>query len=213
MTAAIEHLVLPFLESLYASMGYVGVAIAMAIESACIPLPSELILPMAGWMVSRGVFDFWLAVIAGTIGNTAGSILAYAVGAYGGRPLLERYGKYVLISRHDMEIADRWFAKYGEWAVFFSRMLPVVRTFISLPAGVTRMSFAKFVVYSTLGAFPWSLLLVYVGKLAGDNWLQIRAFMHNFDYLIIAALVGLVAFYVWHKVKGSRAPAADGEVQ
>ncbi len=207
MTAALESIVLPFLEALYAQMGYLGVAIAMTLESACIPIPSELILPMAGWMVSRGVFDFWLAVFFGTAGNTTGSIIAFAVGYYGGRPLLFKYGRYFLVSHHDIELADRWFARYGEWAVFFSRMMPIVRTFISLPAGVTRMSFVKFVIYSTLGAVPWSILLVYLGQLAGDNWLQIRAVMHNFDYLIMVVLVGVAGFFIWHKVKNLRADA------
>lgn len=207
MTAALEQLVIPFLEQLYASMGYLGVMVAMAIESACIPLPSEIILPMAGWMVARGLWDLWLAVIFATIGNTLGSCVAYAVGAFGGRPLLERYGRYILISKHDMDIADRWFAKYGEWAVFFSRMLPVVRTFISLPAGIARMNFVKFVVFSILGAVPWSILLISAGKLAGDNWVSIRAFLHNFDYLILAVLVAAVVFYIYRHVR--KAPSVD----
>ncbi len=209
MTAALEQFVIPFLEQLYTSMGYVGIALAMAIESACIPLPSEIILPMAGWMVSRGLMDLWPAVIAGTIGNTLGSTIAYAVGAYGGRPLLERYGRYVLISRHDIELADRWFAKYGEWTVFFSRVLPVVRTFISLPAGIARMNFGKFLLYSTLGAFPWSLLLVYAGKVAGDNWIAIRAFLHNFDYAILAVLVLAVLYYIYRHTRRATSPDSN----
>jgi membrane protein DedA with SNARE-associated domain len=207
VTAALEHMVIPFLEQLYASMGYLGVMVAMAIESACIPLPSEIVLPMAGWMVAQGLWDFWLAVIFATIGNTLGSCIAYAVGAFGGRPLLERYGRYILISQHDMDVADRWFAKYGEWAVFFSRMLPVVRTFISLPAGIARMNFLKFVAFSILGAVPWSILLIYAGKLAGDNWASIRAFLHNFDYVILAVLVAAVVFYVYRHVRKS--PSVD----
>ncbi|MDA8218304.1 MAG: DedA family protein [Dehalococcoidales bacterium] len=203
MTAALEQMVIPFLEHLYASMGYVGVLLAMAIESACIPLPSEIVLPMAGWMVSRGIWDFWVVVVFATVGNTLGSVIAYSVGAFGGRPLLERYGRYVLISAHDMEIADRWFARYGEWAVFFSRMLPIVRTFISLPAGIVRMNFAKFIVYSTLGALPWSLLLVYAGKIAGDNWVAIRQFLHQFDYVILALLIAAIAFYVYRHLRRS----------
>lgn len=207
MTAALEHMVIPFLEHLYASMGYLGVLVAMAIESACIPLPSEIILPMAGWMVARGLWDLWPAVVAATIGNTLGSCLAYGVGAFGGRPLLERYGRYILISKHDMDLADRWFAKYGEWAVFFSRLMPVVRTFISLPAGIARMSFFKFILFSTLGALPWSLLLVYAGKVAGDNWVSIRAFLHNFDYIILAVLLAAVVFYIYRHLR--KAPSVD----
>jgi len=198
---ALEHFVIPFLESLYAQMGYAGVALAMAIESACIPLPSEIIMPMAGWMVFRGVFDLWLVAIAATIGNTAGSTLAYWVGALGGRPIIKKYGRYFLISEHDLDIADRWFAKYGEGAVFFGRLLPVVRTFISFPAGVTRMHFGKFLLYSTLGAFPWVLALAYAGKLMGDNWVSVRQLLHNLDYPILAVLIAAVAYYIYRHVK------------
>lgn len=201
MLAALEQYIIPFLESLYAHMGYVGVLVAMAIESACIPLPSEIVLPMAGWMVARGEFDLWLTTIAGTLGCTAGSIAAYAVGAYGGRPLLAKYGKYVLISTDELDTADRWFARYGDAAVFFSRLLPVVRTFISFPAGVARMPFVKFIVYSTLGSIPWSLALIYVGKMLGDNWTQVRSVLHNLDYVIIVVIVALIGLYVYRRLR------------
>ncbi|HUX88734.1 MAG TPA: DedA family protein, partial [Chloroflexota bacterium] len=141
MLAALEMQLIPLFEQLYRTLGYFGVFLGMAIESACIPLPSEIILPMAGWMVSRHVFTFAGATIAGTLGGLVGSIVAYWVGAIGGRPLLDRYGRYVLISPHDITTADRWFTRYGPIAIFFSRMLPVVRTFISLPAGIARMPF------------------------------------------------------------------------
>lgn len=202
--AALEQFIIPFLEGLYTQIGYLGVAIAMAVESACIPLPSEIIMPMAGWMVHRGVFDLWLVAVAGTLGNTTGSMLAYWVGRQGGRPLIERYGRYVLISAHDLEVADRWFGKYGEAAVFFGRLLPVVRTFISFPAGVARMSFGKFLLYSTLGAFPWVLALAYAGKSLGDNWVTVREVLHNLDYPILAVLLAAVAFYVYRHIKGLR---------
>ncbi len=208
MTAALEQYVIPMLEQLYAHMGLWGVMLAMAIESACIPLPSEIVLPMAGWMVARGDFDLWWATLAGTFGCTLGSAVAYVVGAWGGRPVLERYGKYVLINLHDLEKADRWFTKYGDAAIFFSRMLPVVRTFISFPAGVTRMNFPKFLLYTTLGSFPWSLALVYAGKLMGDNWKTIREVLHNLDYPIIAAIVLAVAFYIY---RHTRKPKRVGE--
>ncbi|HEX2987880.1 MAG TPA: DedA family protein, partial [Chloroflexota bacterium] len=166
-----------------------------------IPLPSEIIMPLAGWMVYRGVFDFWIAVIAGTVGNTLGSTIAYWVGSIGGRPIIAKYGRYVLISEHDLDIADRWFAKYGHSAVLFSRLLPVVRTFISFPAGVTRMNFGKFVLYSTLGALPWVAALCYAGKLMGDNWVQVRGVLHNLDYPILAVLIALVGYYVYRHMK------------
>ncbi len=203
MLSALEQIVIPAIEQLYAQVGYVGVMIAMAIESACIPLPSEIIMPMAGWMVYRGVFDFWLAAIAGTAGNALGSIIAYWVGSAGGRPLLLRYGRYVLITEHDMEIADRWFARYGERAVLFGRLMPVVRTFISFPAGVSRMHFGRFILFSTIGAFPWVVALAYAGKLMGDNWVLVRAVLHNFDYPILAALLAGVAYYIYRHLRPS----------
>ena len=209
MLAALEQYIIPFLEQLYAQMGYVGVAIAMAIESACIPLPSEIILPMAGWMVSSGTWDLWLATIAGTIGGTVGSAVAYWAGAIGGRPVLLKYGRYVLISAHDIETADRWFAKYGDAAIFFSRLLPVVRTFISFPAGVVRMNFVKFLIYTALGSFPWTLGLIYAGKLAGDNWVLVREFLVKFDYPIIAIILALVVWYIYRHVKKPNEEASD----
>jgi len=203
LLAALEQIIIPSIEHLYAQVGYLGVLIAMAIESACIPLPSEIIMPLAGWMVYRGVFNLWAAVIAGTAGCTLGSIFAYWVGAWGGRPVLARYGRYVLISEHDLETADHWFARYGDAAIFFSRLLPVVRTFISFPAGVTRMNFAKFVLYTTLGSFPWVLGLAYAGKLMGDNWVVVREVLKNFDYPIAAIIVAAVAYYVYRHVKSA----------
>jgi membrane protein DedA with SNARE-associated domain len=179
----------------------------MAIESACIPLPSELILPMAGWMVAQGKFDLWWATIAGTMGCTIGSAVAYWVGAWGGRPLVMRFGKYVLISAHDLDRADRWFARYGDWAIFFSRMMPVVRTFISFPAGVARMNFPRFLLYTTLGSLPWTLGLVYVGKVLGNNWKDVRHYLQGLDYLILAVIVLLVALYVYRHVRHAKAPA------
>ena len=179
MLEAIDAVVIPFLEALYERFGYIGVVIAMAIERAAIPLPSELILPFAGWSVSKGLtepltsspWSYWGAVIAGVVGNTLGSLASYAIGAYGGRPLVERYGKYVLISAHDLALADRWFARYGEATVFFSRMLPIVRTFISVPAGIARMPLWRFTLFSILGAVPWVMLLVWGGMQLGDHWL------------------------------------------
>jgi membrane protein DedA with SNARE-associated domain len=202
---ALEEFVIPLLEGAYGAAGYLGVAAAMTLESACIPLPSELILPLAGWMVSRELqepltgrpWDFWLAVVAGVLGNTAGSLLAYAVGYVGGRPILERYGRYVLISTHDIAVADRWFAKYGDATVFFTRMLPIVRTFISLPAGIARMPLARFTVFSLLGAIPWTIGLVYAGRVLGDNWRTIREYLAGLDILVAALLLAAVAFFVW----------------
>lgn len=205
MLSALEAYLIPWLEQLYRSVGYVGLAFAMGIESACIPLPSELVLPLAGWMVSLGIFSFWPAVLTATIGGTLGSIVAYWVGALGGRPLLMRYGRYVLISPHEVEIAERWFARYGEATAFFSRLLPVVRTFISLPAGISRMSFPKFVLFTFLGSLPWSAVLVYVGVLLQSNWETVRKVLAPFDYVIVLLIVAAVAFFVYRRVNSLRA--------
>src|ERR1043166_7859972 len=170
MLAFLDTVVIPFLASLYGAVGYLCVLIAMAIESAMIPLPSELILPFAGFLVSdpaqvepltHGPWQYWLVVIVATAGNTCGSLIAYAIGAWGGRPFLERYGRYLLIRPHEIELADRFFQRYGAATAFFSRLLPIVRTFISFPAGVARMPLGTFILFSTLGAFPWSILLVF----------------------------------------------------
>ena len=163
MLAFIDEIVIPFLNGLYGAVGYLGVLVAMAIESAMVPLPSELILPYAGFLVSDltqiepltgGPWNFWIVVVAATIGNTLGSLVAYAIGAYGGRPFLERYGRYFLIRPHEIELADRFFERHGSATVFIGRLLPIVRTFISFPAGVARMNVGKFIVYSTLGRVP-----------------------------------------------------------
>lgn len=202
-------IVIPFLESLYTSLGYAGVVVAMAIESAAIPLPSELILPFAGWAVSRGLIEpltgsawnYWGAVGAGLVGNTLGSLVAYYVGMYGGRPLLERYGKYVLISQGDLDVADRWFSRWGEATVFFSRMLPIVRTFISVPAGIAHMPVWRFTLFSILGAVPWVMLLVWGGVVLGDNWLQVKSALRGLDYLVAAALLAAIGLFIWRHVR------------
>ncbi len=209
MLEAIDALVLPFIDSLYSTFGYAGVLIAMTIESAAIPIPSELILPFAGWSVSRGLVEpltnapwsYWGAVAAGVLGNTAGSLLSYAIGAFGGRPLVERYGRYVLISPHDLELAERWFARYGEATVFFSRMLPIVRTFISVPAGIARMPLWRFLLFSVLGAIPWVMLLVWGGMVLGDHWIDIKHSLKGLDYLVGAGVVLLALLFVWRHLK------------
>ena len=209
MLDALDAIVLPFLESLYERFGYIGVVIAMTIESCAIPLPSELILPFAGWSVSRGLIEpltsspwsYWPAVLAGVLGNTLGSLASYALGAYGGRPLVERYGRYVLISAHDLELAERWFARFGEATVFFSRMLPIVRTFISVPAGIARMPLWRFTLFSVLGAVPWVMLLVWGGMQLGDHWLELKQSLKGLDYLVAAAIVAAVGIFIWRHVR------------
>ena len=193
----------------------IGVVLAMAIESACIPLPSEIIMPFAGYLVVTGFFHFggspqmtifWLGML-GALGCLVGSIVAYAVGKWGGRPFLNKYGKYILISHHDMDLADNFFNKYGEIAIFTSRLMPVVRTFISLPAGIAKMNFWKFVTLSMLGSIPWCWALAWIGWKVGSHAADITAYkdalkhslghwLHLVDALIMALLIAGVVWYV-----------------
>jgi len=189
----------------------------MAIESACIPLPSEIIMPLAGWFLvdDRGLGVEWLflAAFCGALGNLIGSLLAYAVGAWGGRPFLLRYGRFVLISRHEVEQAERWFARYGARAVFISRVLPVVRTFISLPAGVARMNIWRFTILTFVGSFPWSLGLAWAGFVLGENWERIREWMRPADIPILIVLTALVVWYIYRRVRtvlGEAEPSVSG---
>ena len=202
-----EQLVL-FLQNLFQTMGWPGVILAMTIESACIPLPSEVTMPLAGWMLvqAQGLSQTFLLVAAfwGAVGNTLGSIITYWVGARGGRPLLAKYGKYILISKRDMDLADRWFARWGEPTAFFSRMLPVVRTFISLPAGIARMNFARFTVLTFIGSFIWSGVLAWAGFVFGSHWRAVREAMRPFDLPVIVIILALVALYVYRHLKHAR---------
>lgn len=206
---AIEHQILELIARVYDSIGWPGVVALMAIESASMPLPSELIMPLSGWMLiqAKGLSQWYvlLAGFYGAVGNLLGSLAAYWVGARGGRPLLERYGRYVLITRRDLEMADRWFVRYGSWAVFLSRLLPVVRTFISLPAGVARVPLLRFSVLTFAGSFPWSVGLAWGGYLLGENWEGLRRVMRPFDIPIIAAVVAIVAYYVVRRIRHLRA--------
>ncbi len=177
--------------------GYSGILFTMAIESACIPLPSEIIMPFSGYLVTTGQFTMLGVTLAGAVGNVLGSIAAYYAGIWGGRPFVERYGAYVLVSHRDLDLADRWFLKYGEAVVFFSRMLPVVRTFISLPAGIARMNFPRFVLYTFLGALPWCYLLAYVGLKMGERWEELRQYFHGFDIVIGLVIAAAVALFLW----------------
>jgi len=178
-------------------LGYQGIVLGMAIESINIPLPSEALMTFAGALVAQGRFSFWLVVVAGAVGNVIGSVGNYYLGAYGGRPFIERYGKYFLIHHKDLEVADRWFAKYGLAAVFFTRLLPVIRTFISFPAGVSRVPMTPFIVLTFAGSFLWSALLTYLGFALGSNYATtIRPILHRFDLVIGILLIVAVIWYV-----------------
>ncbi|WP_203311343.1 DedA family protein [Sphingomonas beigongshangi] len=187
--------------------GYVGIALLMAIESACIPLPSEIIMPFAGYLVSTGRFDLYLAATAGAIGCNLGSIVAYEIGKRGGRPVAERWGRYLLIGPGELDAADRFFARWGGIAVLIGRLLPVIRSFIAFPAGVARMRLVPFHVYTFIGSWPWCFGLAWVGMRLGDKWNsdpRVKAAFHRADLLIGIVLVALVAFYIWHRIRGLR---------
>ncbi len=203
----IETALANFVISTLSTLGYAGIVLLMAIESACIPLPSEVIMPFSGFLVAQGRFSLVGAGVAGAVGCTLGSIVAYVIGATGGRPLALNYGRIVLLSHHDIDLADRWFARYGEVTVFVTRLLPLVRTFISLPAGVARMPFGRFVVYSFAGSLIWSLFLAYVGMRLGQQWETLGPIFRRFDYLIVLAAVVLVALYVYRHLRVLRTAA------
>jgi membrane protein DedA with SNARE-associated domain len=203
-----------FIKGVISSLGYPGIAVLMGIESACIPLPSEIIMPFAGYLVYEGHFSS-LALVAtlGALGCNLGSLLAYEVGAYGGRPLIERFGKYILMNRHDLDVSDRFFQKYGSITVFIGRLLPVVRTFIALPAGIAHMPRGKFHLYTFAGSWPWCYALAYFGFALGEHWdtdPRLRQWMHRFDALIVLALLIGIVYFVqshWRNRLGAESPA------
>ncbi len=212
MIESIIGKLLVFTTAVVAAMGYGGVVLLMAIESACIPLPSEIIMPLAGYLVYQGRFTLQGAALAGAIGCVVGSIPAYYLGRYGGRPLIERYGRYVLVSRRELDLADRLFQRWGQWVVFAARLLPIVRTFIAFPAGVSRMPMGKFVAYTFVGSYPWCLVLAWVGAKLGESWHtdpRFKAIYHRFELVIVVAAVAALAWLVWHKVRTARRERAD----
>jgi membrane protein DedA with SNARE-associated domain len=200
MIARLLEFLSAIIVAVISTLGYSGIVLLMAIESACIPLPSEIIMPFSGYLVSTGQMNLWLVALAGAVGCVLGSLVAYWVGMKGGRPLIEKYGRYLLVSRHDLDLADRWFEKRGEIIVFVSRMLPAIRTFIAFPAGVARMNLKRFVIYTFAGSFPWCLGLAYVGQKLGEKWNKddtLKTWFHRFDFLIGIAAVILIAWWIW----------------
>ncbi len=178
------------------SFGLAAVFGGMILESVGIPLPSEIILPFSGYLVYQGKAGFWVAVLTGTMGGTVGSLLAYGLGLYGGRPLLERYGRYILIRDEELRRAEKWFARFGAETVFFGRLLPAVRTYISFPPGITKMRLSLFTFYTFVGSLLWSILLTYAGVILGPRWESLRRLFDAVDVLIvILALVAVAYFY------------------
>ncbi len=187
-----------------ARFGYGGIVLLMAIESACIPLPSEIIMPFSGYLVFTGEMTLAGIAIAGAVGCVLGSLLAYWVGAMGGRTLVEKYGKYVLISHRDLLVADRWFQKHGDITIFVGRLLPVIRTFIAFPAGVARMNLWRFNLYTFVGSLIWCYGLGWVGKKLGENWNTLGVYFHRFDAAIGVTFVAAISWYIWRHIKYHR---------
>jgi membrane protein DedA with SNARE-associated domain len=200
-----------FVISVISAGGYLGIVALMAIESACIPLPSEVIMPFSGYLVYTGRFNLLWVATMGALGCNLGSAIAYAVGYYGGRPLVEKYGSYILLSRHELDWTERFFARHGSITVFVSRLLPVVRTFIALPAGVARMPQLRFHLYTFVGSWPWCLGLAYVGMKLGERWdsdPRLKTWFHRFDAVILLLIVAAIAIFAWSRWHGRiRTPA------
>lgn len=204
MLALLAH----FTVATISALGYAGIAALMALESACVPIPSEIILPFAGYLVSTGRFDLWLAALAGAVGCNLGSTVAYAVGYAGGRPLVERWGRYILLDHAELDRVDRFFARFGGITVLVSRLLPVIRTYIALPAGIARMNFWKFQLYTFIGSLPWCLGLAWAGFRLGRAWEsspRLRGAMHDFTLITVAILALLFAWYVLRLYRRHRA--------
>ncbi len=183
------------------TLGVWGIFIGMIIESACIPLPSEVIMLYGGFMVGQGTASFMTVLLAGVLGNLLGSLLMLWIGARYGRPFVERYGKYVLFNYEHLEKSERWFAKYGDWATFFGRNLPVIRTFISLPAGIAKMKAGRFIVFTLIGCIPWNAALIYFGLKLGQHWENAQKYLHPLTYIVALIVVILVVRYIYKGLK------------
>jgi len=189
------------MSGIISAFGYLGITALMAIESACVPVPSEVIMPFAGYLTTTGRFSILLVIICGAIGNLIGSIIAYAVGFYGGRPFIKRFGKYVFIREEELNKAEKFFQKHGNLSVFFSRVLPIIRTFISLPAGMAKMPFGKFSFYTLIGSLFWSTALSFLGVFLGKNWQNIEGYFRKFDWLIGILLIFGIIYFIYKKIK------------
>lgn len=196
MIEKILYLLSGFIIGTIHSMGYAGIVLLMAIESACIPLPSEIIIPFSGYLVFKHTFTLFGVAVFGALGCVLGSLVAYMIGAYGGRNLVYKYGRYVLISHQDLALADRWFARHGGITVFIGRLLPIVRTFIALPAGISRMRLLPFILYTFTGSLIWCYGLAWVGLKLGENWNTLGGYFHKFDAAIAAVLFLAAVWYV-----------------
>lgn len=210
MTEKILAILAHFIIATISASGYAGVTLLMAIESACIPLPSEIIMPFAGYLAHTGRLSLTGVAVAGAVGCNIGSAVAYWIGAVGGRPFIARYGRFVLLNQHDLDRAERFFGKFGALTVFIGRLLPIVRTFIALPAGIARMSQVKFHIYTFLGSLPWCYVLAYVGMKLGEEWdsdPRFKAIFHRYHLVVEALIVAAVVWFVWTHWKARTRPS------
>ncbi len=218
MSAMIEKLLgwlTTFTTGVIVALGYPGIALLMAIESACIPIPSEIIMPFAGYLVSQGHFTLFGAATAGAVGCNLGSIIGYELGRRGGRPIVERWGRYLLIDAHDIDKADRFFDRFGVWAVLIGRLLPVIRTFIAFPAGVARMRLVPFHAMTFIGSWPWCFGLAWIGMKLGEQWdrdPRVKAAFHNLDMVIVGLGVLVIGWFVIHKWRAAKRGSDETEI-
>ncbi|MBI2607242.1 MAG: DedA family protein [Candidatus Doudnabacteria bacterium] len=201
MITDIVLIITNFITQAINTLGYSGVAILMAIESAAIPLPSEIIMPFGGFLVAEGRFTLLGLGLAGAVGSVIGSIVTYALGYYGGRPLIIKYGRFVLITEHDLNLTERFFERFGKASVFFGRMLPVVRTFISIPAGIGKVAFGPFVATAFLGSFIWSYFLAWLGFKLGENWPRLEDYFRKFDLVIVMVMAIVIIWWLRRHLK------------
>src|SRR5258706_5347373 len=209
MPQGLENQIIATLSTIILSINWIGILLIMAIESANIPIPSEITMPLAGWLLvlASGGSAIDAILVGGTVGVLGcllGCVINYAIGAYGGRPFVERYGKYILISKKDIARADKWFARWGDWASFISRLLPVVRTFISFPAGMVRINFVRFSIFTFIGSFIWCGALALAGYIMGSNWEKILQVMRPFDYPIITVILLGLTYYIYRHIRHAR---------
>ncbi|MGV3487295.1 MAG: DedA family protein [Tuberibacillus sp.] len=181
--------------------GHWGIFLGMILESTCIPLPSEVIMPFGGFMAEKGKLLFWLVLVSGIAGNLVGSLVAYWIGKKGGRPFLERYGKMILLRQSHLDQAEKWFSKYGDWIILFGRNLPLIRTFLSLPAGIAKMKITRFVVFTLIGSIPWNVALTFIGWKLGQHWQNVQPYLHPIAYALVAVIVIWVLWFIYKNVK------------
>ncbi len=211
MAASITQPIVDFAVDVVGDLGLWGIFILMTPESALIPIPSEATMLFAGFNVAEGRYELWQAVAVGTVANVIGSWIAYALGYFGRIDIIDKHGKKLHVKPEHIAWADRWFERYGAATVFFSRMLPIIRTFISLPAGVAKMPFWKFTVYTAAGCVPWILMLALIGREAGDRWEDWQGYLHYFDYVVAVTIVAFAAWLGWRWRRNRREP--DGQAE